>query len=177
MERLKLSHGVTVTWHAYELRPQGSPPLPEEYKQYIEAARPRLEAIAREHYGLELHPGPTGQSSRLAHIGGKVAAALGQSEAYHRVVLQGYWQEGQAIGNRDVLADLAVSAGLNRADFLAGLDDPQYDEAVTADVEQAFQYGLGGVPALIFAHKYLVSGAQPYTTLVQVTEKVLTQLQ
>jgi predicted DsbA family dithiol-disulfide isomerase len=33
-------------------------------------------------------------------------------------------------------------------------------------------YGLDGVPALVFADKYLVSGAQPYNVLKQVVEKV-----
>ena len=59
-----------------------------------------------------------------------------------------------------------------RQSFLTALDDPRYDAAVTADVEQAFTYGLGGVPALIFAEKYLVSGAQPYAVLMQVVEKI-----
>ena len=97
---------------------------------------------------------------------------MGHGPAYHEAVLKGYWLEGKAIGEVQVLADLAVAAGLERAAFLEALADPGYEAQVTADVEQAFEYGLGGVPALIFAHKYLVSGAQPYAVLQQVTEKV-----
>ena len=41
-----------------------------------------------------------------------------------------------------------------------------------ADVEQAHDYGLSGVPALVFANKYLVSGAQPYEVLTEVVEKI-----
>jgi predicted DsbA family dithiol-disulfide isomerase len=48
----------------------------------------------------------------------------------------------------------------------------QWDSAVTADVYQAHRYGLNGVPALVFANKYLVTGAQPYEVLVQVVEQI-----
>jgi predicted DsbA family dithiol-disulfide isomerase len=41
-----------------------------------------------------------------------------------------------------------------------------------ADVYQAYRYGLNGVPALVFANKYLVSGAQPYEALAQVVEQI-----
>ena len=43
---------------------------------------------------------------------------------------------------------------------------------IEADVELAYQYGLTGVPALIFNNRYLVSGAQPFEVLQQVVEKV-----
>ena len=66
---------------------------------------------------------------------------------------------------------MATAVGLNREQFLAALDDPQYQQAVLADLEQAFQYGLSGVPALVYNSKYLVTGAQPYELLAQVAER------
>jgi predicted DsbA family dithiol-disulfide isomerase len=65
---------------------------------------------------------------------------------------------------------------LDETAFLAALDDPRYEQQVEADVEQAYQYGLTGVPALIFNHKYLVSGAQPYEVLTRVIDKVQSEL-
>ena len=52
------------------------------------------------------------------------------------------------------------------------LADPTFDAEVSADVELAHAYRLNGVPALVFADKYLVSGAQPYDLLKEVVEKV-----
>ncbi|MEZ4595296.1 MAG: DsbA family protein, partial [Chloroflexota bacterium] len=60
---------------------------------------------------------------------------------------------------------------LNRDEFLDALNDPHYQNAMLADVQQAFQYGLSGVPALVYNNKYLVSGAQPYELLAEVAEK------
>jgi predicted DsbA family dithiol-disulfide isomerase len=75
-----------------------------------------------------------------------------------------------------VLADLAVSVGLEREAYLAALDDPQYHDLVQQDIDQAQQFGLNGVPALVFDNRYLISGAQPYPVLVQATEHVQQEL-
>ena len=146
--------------------------MPPEYLARVKAGRPRLLQIARDHYGLELNPGPHGINSRDALIGAKFAEAQGHGPAYHAAVLHAYWQRANDIGERVVLGMIAQSIGLEEAAFLAALDDPQYDQQVEADVEQASQYGLNGVPALVFNNKYLVSGAQPYEVLRQVVEKI-----
>ena len=69
LEKLESSHGVEVQWHSYQLRPKGSPPISPEYKARIDANKPRLYAMAREQYGLELKQGPFGIDSRPALIG------------------------------------------------------------------------------------------------------------
>jgi predicted DsbA family dithiol-disulfide isomerase len=90
--------------------------------------------------------------------------------------LEAYWQDGQDIGDVAVLQAIAVEVGLDGGDFMPALSNPTHEQAVLQDVQQAHQYGLNGVPALIFANKYLVSGAQPYETLVQVVEQVTAEL-
>lgn len=145
--------------------------MPPEYRARIEAGRPQLEAMARQRYGLELNVGPFGINSRPALVGAKFAEAQGVGEAYHDAVFRAYWQQAQNIEDVDVLAGLATAVHLNRDDFLAALNDPHYQNAMLADVQQAFQYGLSGVPALVYNNKYLVSGAQPYELLVEVAQK------
>lgn len=128
--------------------------------------------MARESYGLEMNPGKMDGTSRVALIGAKVAESEALSDAYYAAVFRAYWQEAQDISDRAVLAGIAAQIGLDRAAFLAALDEPAFDDAVQADVDLARGYGLSGVPALVFEDKYLVSGAQPYETLVRVTEQV-----
>ena len=176
LERLKQSHGVTVRWRSFELRPPGAPPISPEYRARIETGRPRLVQMAREVYGLEMNPGKMDGTSRAALIGAKVAEVAGAGDAYHDAVFRAYWQQAQDIGDRAVLAGIAADVGLDRDAFLTALDDPRYEEAVLADVDLAHRYGLGGVPALVFQGKYLVSGAQPYETLVHVTEQVAEEI-
>jgi predicted DsbA family dithiol-disulfide isomerase len=172
LARLKESHGVEVVWHAYELRPKGSPPMPEAYRARIEASRPQLEMMARENYGVELRSGPFGINSRAALIGDKYAEAQDKGDAYHAATFRAYWQEARNIEDRAVLLEIAQSVGLDADKFSAALDEPMYEDAVLFDIEQAQNFGLSGVPALIFASKYLVSGAQPYDSLVNIVQQV-----
>jgi predicted DsbA family dithiol-disulfide isomerase len=168
LARLQKEHDVTITWHAFELRPRGAPPMPPEYRARIEAGRPRFAAMAREQYGLEINPGPFGIDSRPALIGEQYAATQGVGAAYHDAVADAYWLHGRAIDDRELLADLAVSVGLERAAFLAALDAPMYAEAVDAEIAWAAANQISAVPALVFDEKYLVLGAQPYPVLEQV---------
>lgn len=119
-----------------------------------------------------MNPGPFGIDSRPALVGVKFAESRGAGNPFHNAVLKAYWQDAQAIDDLDVLAALAVQAGLDEVEFRAALTDPLFAEAVDADIAQAAAYGLQGVPALIFDEKYLVPGAVPYATLVQVVEEV-----
>lgn len=170
-----MSHAVSVHWRSFELRPKGAPPIPPDYRAKIEAARPRLYAIAREQYNLEMNPGPFGFDSRPALIGAKVAEAMGRGPAYHAAAMAAYWQEAKDLADRAVLAKIAQAADLNGEEFLAALDDLAYDRQVQTDLETAQAYGLNSVPALVFADKYLVSGAQPYPVLVQMVEQIVAE--
>jgi predicted DsbA family dithiol-disulfide isomerase len=168
LDRLQNGHDVAITWHAFELRPKGSPPMPPEYRARIAAGRPRLAAMARQQYGLEINSGPFGIDSRPALIGEKYAQAHGLGAAYHDAVAAAYWQHATSIDDRKVLADIAVSVGLDHDAFLAALEDPAYESAVDDDIAFAHINGMTGVPALVFGEKYLVMGAQPYPVLEQV---------
>ena len=166
---------MEVIWHAYELRPIGSPPIPAEYLARIKATEPRLNKMAREQYGIELNRGPLGIHSRLALIGAKYAEAVGKGPQYHDAMLRAYWQRANNIEDVDVLAEIARTVGLERETFLAALQDERFNAQVDADIDEAYSYGLTGVPALIFGRRYLVSGAQPYEVLRQVVERVETE--
>lgn len=145
--------------------------MPPEYRARIEAGRPRLYAIAQDQYGLALNVGPFGIDSRPALIGAKFAEEQGVGEAYHDAVFRAYWLEAKDISELAVLAEAATAVSLDPNEFLAALTNPHYQAEMQADVEQAYAYGLSGVPALVYNNKYLVSGAQPYEVLAEVAEK------
>ncbi len=131
-----------------------------------------FEKRAREQYGLEINAGPFGIDSRPALIADKYAESQGKGEAFHKAVMEAYWQQASSIDDPNVLKEIAGNVGLNTENFEAVLADPTYDAEVSADIDLAREYRLDGVPALVFADKYLVMGAQPYDALKQVVEKV-----
>jgi predicted DsbA family dithiol-disulfide isomerase len=175
LEQLEKHYDIDVHWRSFELRPAGSPPMPPQYRAQIEAARPMLLKKAREQYGLDLNVGPSGINSRPALIAEKYAEAQGKGAAFEKAVMQAYWQQARSIDNLDVLKEIAEQVGLATENFTDVLADPTFDTQVSADVELAHEYGLSGVPALIFAERYLVVGAQPYDMLKQVVEKILAE--
>ena len=166
------NHDIAIHWRSFQLRPPGSPPIPPEYRARIEASRPQLQKRAREQYGLELNVGPFNVDSRPALVAEKFAESQGKGEAFHKAVMQAYWQQARKIDDRDILKEIAASVGLNTGDFASVLENPTFDAEVSADINLAHEYGLDGVPALVFADKYLVMGAQPYDLLEKVVERV-----
>ena len=163
---------MAIYWRSFELRPKGSPPITAEYRARIEGFRPQLNTIARERYGLALNPGPFGIDSRPALIGEKYAATQGLGAAFHDAVMHAYWRDARDMSDRAVLADIAASVGLPSDAFLAALDNPEYDAEVQSDIDFAHHNGLNGVPALVFAERYLVSGAQPAEVLKRVVAQI-----
>ncbi len=176
LEKLEAEQKIEIVWHAYELRPQGSPPMPEAYRQRILAGRPQLDALARDRYGIQLTHGALGVDSRAAHVGMKYAEEQGVGKAYHDAMFRAYWRDGRSIDQQDVLLEVAESVGLKREAFLKALETPAYLHKVVADITEAQAMGLQGVPAIIFARKYLVSGAQPYEVLNKVVSDVNARL-
>lgn len=134
-----------------------------------------MKAMAREQYGLEINQGPFGIDSRPSLILEKYAEEKGKGHEYHDAINRLYWQKSKDIGDVQVLKEAMISVGLEATEFDSILSNPEYESAVEADIAQAAEYGLQGVPALIFNNKYLVSGAQPYEVLKQVMEKILSE--
>jgi predicted DsbA family dithiol-disulfide isomerase len=172
LKKLQNSHGVTVAWKSYELRPKGSPPMPEAYKERIRAAYPQMVAMAQSQYGVTINSGQMGIDSRIAHIASKVADASGKGDDFHAKVFSAYWEQARDISDLNVLAEIAVDCGLDREHFLHELEQPHYEEQVTTDIETAYEYQLSGVPALIIQQKYYIPGAQPYDELVRIMEQL-----
>lgn len=173
MEQLEEHYDVAITWHSFELHPAGSPPISPQYRERIIAGRPQLLRRAREQYGVEMNPGPLGANSRPALELEKYAETQGKSAAFHVAAMRAYWEQARDIGDQEVLREIAEQVGLNTKDFEQILASEAFDGQVSADVELAHEYGLTGVPALIFADRYLVMGAQPYPMLKQVVERVI----
>jgi len=172
LQKLEDSHQVKVQWHSFELRPKGSPPVPDWYKEKIKQMRPQFTAIAKENYGVDIKQGVWGINSRPALIGMKYAEHQGKGDAYHKHVFDAYFQDSLNIEDIQVLRTIATDIGLDADEFEEALSDLDLDTEVTADVQAASDYGISGVPAMLFMGKYIISGAQPYDELVRIVEQI-----
>ncbi|WP_167046791.1 DsbA family oxidoreductase [Salinibacterium sp. ZJ454] len=100
------------------------------------------------------------------------AKSQGKQVEMKERLLKAYFEEGRHVGRDEDLADLAAEIGLDREAALVALRDQTFLGDVQADIAQAREYGINGVPFFVFEGKYGVSGAQDAATFVQVLEQV-----
>jgi len=98
----------------------------------------------------------TVKSHELLHF----AKAHGKQHEMKERLLRAYFIEGQHIGRIDDLVALAAEVGLDSDEAREALEQQTYLADVKADVAQAREYGINGVPFYVINGKYGVSGAQ-----------------
>jgi predicted DsbA family dithiol-disulfide isomerase len=82
-------------------------------------------------------------------------------------LLSAYFESGRSMGDHAVLADVAVSAGLDALRVAEVLGSDAYADRVRADLDQARAFGISGVPFFVFDRRLAVSGAQPTEVFAQ----------
>lgn len=163
---------VEVMWRSFEL----DPTAPRRYKESQEehlaskygvpvsqarAMNARMTAEAKQE-GLDFHfehikPGNTFDAHRLIHF----AAGSGKRDAMVERLFSAYLTEGLAVGERDMLLQLATEVGLDRQAAREVLDSEAFADAVRADEARARALGISGVPFFAIDERYGISGAQP----------------
>ncbi|MFT5195076.1 MAG: putative DsbA family dithiol-disulfide isomerase [Candidatus Promineifilaceae bacterium] len=157
------------------LRPPSAGPLPAEYQAKILAGRPRMAEMAQRDFGVEINFGTFSGTSVPALIGAKYAESQGKGEEYHKKIMSAYWVETKNIHDLAVLGHIAEEIGLDQVAFLESLESEPWTTQVTEDIDQAFQFGIQGVPGMVFNDKYYISGAQTHDGLVDLVRQVVEQ--
>jgi predicted DsbA family dithiol-disulfide isomerase len=103
------------------------------------------------------------------------AHAAGKQQDMAERLFRLYWLEGQDIGDKPVLIKAAVEVGLDGALVTQLLDTEADLDAVIAEINQAQDLGITGVPTFIFGNRYALSGAQPPEMLQQAIKAALAQ--
>jgi predicted DsbA family dithiol-disulfide isomerase len=183
---------ATVRFHPFELNPD-MPPEGEEQRAHImrkygrtdqEAAqgRERLREIAAgagysfDYTGAGDPPPAMMWNTRAAHkllvMALRDHGHLVQGRLKH-ALFDAHFQARRKIADPDVLADIAASVGIDRAQALAALADDELDAIVTAGEQQAWDWNITGVPAMIVNGKYLIPGAQDPATYASAVRRVV----
>lgn len=177
---------VKVNWRPYMLDPSvpaGGVPYGEYMKakfgsgpnDRFKAMREALEAAAPD-AGINFRFGetPIRPNTLDAHRVLRWAEGQGVSDAAAEALFKAFFDELRDIGDPEVLADIAESAGLDRAlvaDLLAGDQDK---DAVNEEIDFFRNLGVSGVPCFIYNGQYAVQGAQPAETHLAAIEKAAT---
>jgi len=100
-----------------------------------------------------------------------LAGREGVQDAVMETVFEAYFTQGRDIGDREVLADCAAHAGMDRAavaDFLSS--DVAAQEMLAAD-RAAREAGVSGVPSFFLDGYGLYSGVMPAETMADALRK------
>ena len=177
---------VEVEYHSFEL----SPDTPVDYegssidylverkgmpRAQVEQMLGNVTAIAK-NVGLDydfehVHQTNTVISHELMHF----AKSKGRQLEMKERLLKAYFIEGKHVGRIPDLVDIAAELGFDRGEVTEALESHRFLADVKADVAQAREYGINGVPFFVIDGKYGVSGAQEAETFANVLTQVKTE--
>jgi predicted DsbA family dithiol-disulfide isomerase len=104
---------------------------------------------------------------RLSHL----AKKHGVGDAMEEALFKAYFTDGKNIDDKNTLADLGISIGLNAEVVKQTLDSNDFADAVKDDIAEAQYLGISGVPFYVMNNKYGVSGAQAVPVFSETLEK------
>jgi predicted DsbA family dithiol-disulfide isomerase len=100
------------------------------------------------------------------------AAEPALQEKIVEALFHAYFVDGRDIGDREILADIAAAAGMDRQTIATRLADDEDRAEIQADIRSAQQIGVTGVPTFIVANRYGLVGAQPAEELARAFAQV-----
>jgi predicted DsbA family dithiol-disulfide isomerase len=162
---------VEIVWRSFELDPtiaadagSADEELARRRGLTLEEARAMHEETER--MGAELgirfdfaraRRGNTFDAHRVLHM----ARAEGHQAAVLDRLLAGYFAEGEPIGDRDALARLGASGGLDPDAVSAMLAGDGFAADVRAEEREAAALGITAVPFFVIDRRYGLAGAHP----------------
>ncbi len=174
---LRAAGDVEVRWRPYQLDPT-IPAEGRDRQAYMRAkfgdgprvaeTQARLKALGEEIGVAFDFPAIRRSPNTLdAHRLIRFAGEAGAADAMVERLFSDYFEHGRDIGDRAVLVEAARACGIDGEAVAARLASGEGSDEVRAEIEQARQVGVQGVPFFIFAQKYAVSGAQSEDVLAQ----------
>lgn len=195
LEQLDGEIAAEIRWRPFELNPQ-MPPEGEEQAAHLArkygrsaeqgaALRGQMKAIADsagvslswDGEGTDNTGAPPAMMWNTRDCHKLLAFALEQAgpqvqTALKLALFRAHFNERRALGTRAVLLDIAASLGLHREAAKAALDDPELEARVIAEEQQAWDFNISGVPAMIVEGKFLIPGAQAPEVYVNALRRV-----
>jgi predicted DsbA family dithiol-disulfide isomerase len=110
-----------------------------------------------------------------AHRFSHFAKQAGKQDEAEEKLFSAYFTEGKNIDNISTLLELGTEIGLDPNALRSALESGAYASEVRADIEEAQQVGVRGVPYFVFDRKYAVSGAQESQLFLQTLEKSVSE--
>jgi predicted DsbA family dithiol-disulfide isomerase len=165
MRRLKPEFDFQLEWRGFQIHPdwpaEGMPA--EKFREGGDAAArnatwQRITAMA-DAVGFEIKPPALITNSRAALAATEFARESGHDEVLEERIYRAYFNDGENIGDANVVARLAGEVGLNASEVTDAIKSPKYEMRLKNNSLAANQRGVSGVPTF-FIGEYPLVGAQ-----------------
>ncbi len=178
-------HPFAIEWHPFQLNPD-MPAEGMDRRAYLEAKFGGPEGAVEVYGRIENTAKAAGlaidfdairrtpntiDAHRLIHWSG----LEGRQTATVTRLFKAYFENGQDIGDRAVLLDIAEGVGLDRAMIERLLDSDADLEDIRARDAHARERGVTGVPTFVLANTHVLPGAQPTELWTQVLDEIASQ--
>ena len=173
-----------IEWKSFQLDPSITPQADKDVYTFLaERKGISVEQSVEMHkgvveraksVGLEYHFDKAIISNSLnAHRIIQLANTKNVGDEMEEIFFKAYFTDGRDLNNDMTLIELALQAGLNSEEVQEVLqNEGLFLKEVNADIDEAREIGVQGVPFFVFDRKYAVSGAQPVETFVQTITEV-----
>ncbi|HET9634902.1 MAG TPA: DsbA family oxidoreductase [Gemmatimonadaceae bacterium] len=176
---------VEVIWKSFQLNPSLETDPGISVTQYLarekgldvrvaEQMNDRVARMARQDGPIynfdEVVVANTFDAHRLIHF----ARSQGLQDQAIEKLFSAYFTEGRNVDDRATLIELGREIGLDGDAVAAMLDSETYAAEVNADIEEARDLGINGVPFFVFDRAYVVSGAQDAEVFADALDRSLT---
>lgn len=177
LEKTGFERQAEISFKAYQLNPDASvdsavstyESLAEKMGQTVEQAKEMTKGVAQHArtVGLEYDFDRMVEANTMAaHRLVKWAEEKGKAPELTESLLHHYFIEAKNISNDEVLLAVIEHVGLDRAAAQEVLASDRFTAEVEADILEARQIGVQGVPFFVINRKYAISGAQPLEAFV-----------
>jgi len=120
-------------------------------------------------FGVDLRIPARTPNTRAALGVAEFARSQGKLHAFRTAAMEAHWRDGKDLEDGRVLADCARQAGLDPAQAVAAIDDPQMQRRVGAMGRDAGRAGVTGIPTFLVGRQRVV-GCQPYEIIAAAAE-------
>ncbi|MEC8196093.1 MAG: DsbA family oxidoreductase [Pseudomonadota bacterium] len=164
-------HPFVIEWHPFQLNPD-MPAEGMDRRNYLETKFGGKENAVRVYSEIEQHATEEGLEIDFAAIkrtpntinAHRLIHWAGIEQKQNAVVdalFAAYFKEGRDIGDTDVLADIADSAGMDATVVRKLLESDADVEDIRKRDAHSREMGVNSVPTFIVANRHAVPGAQP----------------
>ncbi|MFA6800575.1 MAG: DsbA family oxidoreductase [Acholeplasmataceae bacterium] len=174
---------VEVVYKAYQLNPQAPKEMKGNSVEAFAQGHGMTTAQAKERFNMFAQNAQTvGLTYNYdiiqmtntfdAHRLAKWSNQFGLEPSLTSRLMKAYFTDGKNIANYQTLVELAKEIGLDANQAQKVLEENQFADQVNAEVAEARQVGVQGVPFFVINRKYGISGAQETQYFLQALRQI-----